>query len=273
MKTCSVEGCGEKHRAKGFCEKHYNTNYYKINKKDILERISKPENKKRIAEYNIKYNKAHKEELTEKRAKPENKKRLAEYRAEWKNGMTPDQYQKVLDSQGNKCAICGSCSSGRKDTTRFCIDHEHIGGYEKMFSSEKMRYFRGLLCDSCNRMLKEGYDDMKTFHKYRYYLQNPPAKELGLKYDHNELKKPSKLKKLRQTLIFKFGDKCQINPNHLPGKKVFSIDHDHTTKIIRGLLCHDCNFILGYAKDSTITIENAIKYLESYQERKTNVSY
>ncbi len=47
-------------------------------------------------------------------------------------------------------------------------------------------------------------------------------------------------------------------------KKVarLSIDHNHQTKAIRGLLCNNCNRALGLFKDNTQTLENAIKYLK-----------
>ncbi len=41
-----------------------------------------------------------------------------------------------------------------------------------------------------------------------------------------------------------------------------SVDHCHITNKVRGLLCHDCNLILGYAKDSVETLKNSINYLE-----------
>jgi len=41
------------------------------------------------------------------------------------------------------------------------------------------------------------------------------------------------------------------------------IDHDHKTGELRGLLCHNCNLVIGHAKDSVETLESAIKYLTS----------
>lgn len=40
------------------------------------------------------------------------------------------------------------------------------------------------------------------------------------------------------------------------------IDHCHTTKTIRGLLCGPCNLLLGLAKDNPETLRNAADYLE-----------
>src|SRR5271155_406661 len=42
------------------------------------------------------------------------------------------------------------------------------------------------------------------------------------------------------------------------------VDHDHTTKLIRGLLCHHCNCLLGFAKDNITTLLAAVKYLRDF---------
>lgn len=48
--------------------------------------------------------------------------------------------------------------------------------------------------------------------------------------------------------------------------KSFAIDHDHKTGKIRGLLCHGCNVILGFSKEDTKILKNAIKYLGENQQ-------
>lgn len=44
-----------------------------------------------------------------------------------------------------------------------------------------------------------------------------------------------------------------------------SIDHGHKTGKVRGLLCSNCNFLLGQAKDDIGILRNAITYLEENQ--------
>jgi hypothetical protein len=39
------------------------------------------------------------------------------------------------------------------------------------------------------------------------------------------------------------------------------IDHDHATGKFRGLLCTNCNMLLGHAKDSVKRLEQAVQYL------------
>ena len=44
--------------------------------------------------------------------------------------------------------------------------------------------------------------------------------------------------------------------------RYLSIDHDHVTGEIRGLLCIKCNTILGMAGDNVEILTNAINYLK-----------
>jgi hypothetical protein len=47
-------------------------------------------------------------------------------------------------------------------------------------------------------------------------------------------------------------------------KKRLSVDHNHETNQIRGLLCTYCNVGLGYFKDDTQLMARAIEYLDKH---------
>jgi|SRR5882672_5089611 len=47
-----------------------------------------------------------------------------------------------------------------------------------------------------------------------------------------------------------------------PGSKALDIDHDHSTGVVRGLLCNNCNRGLGRLKDSPSLLREAALYLE-----------
>jgi 5-methylcytosine-specific restriction endonuclease McrA len=53
-------------------------------------------------------------------------------------GLKPGEYQRMLDAQGGRCAICGN----KPVTIRLAVDHDHVTGR-----------VRGLLCRRCNRAL------------------------------------------------------------------------------------------------------------------------
>ena len=39
------------------------------------------------------------------------------------------------------------------------------------------------------------------------------------------------------------------------------VDHDHETNVVRGLLCHQHNVMLGYGHDSTVELLDGVQYL------------
>lgn len=60
------------------------------------------------------------------------------------------------------------------------------------------------------------------------------------------------------------GGVCAVCGTDKPDKKrkFFSVDHCHKTGAIRGLLCTNCNFILGHSFDSVELLEKSIAYLK-----------
>lgn len=48
--------------------------------------------------------------------------------------------------------------------------------------------------------------------------------------------------------------------------KLLSVDHDHTTKQLRGLLCDDCNKALGCMHDNRARLQSALEYLNRYSK-------
>jgi hypothetical protein len=63
--------------------------------------------------------------------------------------------------------------------------------------------------------------------------------------------------------IYEFqGGRCYICQRANGNYKRLSVDHDHKTGVVRGLLCTMCNkYTLGWARDSVEFFGRAIKYL------------
>jgi hypothetical protein len=65
-------------------------------------------------------------------------------------------------------------------------------------------------------------------------------------------------------------DKCAICYKPWPVKNNMNqifVDHDHFTGKVRGLLCNNCNSMIGFAKDDTSTLRGAITYLDRYYKK------
>ena len=50
-----------------------------------------------------------------------------------------------------------------------------------------------------------------------------------------------------------------------------SLDHNHTTKALRGLLCGNCNMAVGYFCDDPSIMRKAAAYIEKYADQAPNV--
>jgi hypothetical protein len=46
-------------------------------------------------------------------------------------------------------------------------------------------------------------------------------------------------------------------------RRLYAIDHNHETGLFRGILCLNCNTLLGMAKDSARVLQKAIDYLNN----------
>lgn len=61
-------------------------------------------------------------------------------------------------------------------------------------------------------------------------------------------------------MLEKQGGKCAICGVEIESHNV-CVDHCHTSNLVRGILCRQCNVGLGMFKDSVSTLKKAIEYL------------
>ena len=88
-----------------------------------------------------------------------------DYKLRKRYGITLEEYNRLLESQGNKCAICGKPAEEEKQA--LAVDHNH-----------KTDFTRGLVCNYCNsRLLKYLRDDKRRAVGLHRYL------ELALRLD------------------------------------------------------------------------------------------
>lgn len=81
------------------------------------------------------------------------------YNRQYLYGLSQEQYEVMLEAQGNACAICKSTDWPGKDK-RPHVDHDHV-------TSE----VRGLLCNNCNNGLGRFGDDPARLRAAIEYLE------------------------------------------------------------------------------------------------------
>jgi hypothetical protein len=63
------------------------------------------------------------------------------------------------------------------------------------------------------------------------------------------------------------GSSCAVCHSTDPKSKGgWDTDHCHETEVVRGILCHPCNVMLGLSEDNTSTLSNAISYLNKFKQ-------
>lgn len=73
----------------------------------------------------------------------------------------------------------------------------------------------------------------------------------------------------RDALFVKQGSVCGICKTPEPTtSRGWHTDHDHATGVVRGVLCHHCNTLLGVARDNPQTLSNAIEYLGKFNGKE-----
>jgi len=79
-------------------------------------------------------------------------------------GLTPEDHDRLVEYQQGRCAI-----TGKQMPYNLAVDHDHRSGL-----------VRGLLSKSANKLLRDVRDDVSVLRAAIAYLENPPARRLGI---------------------------------------------------------------------------------------------
>jgi hypothetical protein len=59
---------------------------------------------------------------------------------------------------------------------------------------------------------------------------------------------------------------CEICFEKLTNTKKTHVDHDHDTNKFRGILCNQCNIMLGYARNNPVILESGAAYIRKKKD-------
>lgn len=119
---------------------------------------------------------------------------------------------------------------------------------------------------------KEHYQankESKIKYQQEYYQQNKERVSRRMRERHLKLSYNLTSQQYLEKVIAQ-ENCCAIckKPEHRLLKtgdvKPLSVDHNHTTGVVRELLCNDCNAMLGFAKENLEVLQNAINYLQKH---------
>ena len=114
---------------------------------------------------------------------------------------------------------------------------------------ERTLYFKTWAKNNKDKV--KGYNDSRYVNRYEMRRDEYLKRKYGITHaEYNKLFEQQK-------------GKCEICKTHQSELKArLSVDHDHQTGRVRGLLCYNCNSTLGHAKDSIDILQSSIRYLK-----------
>lgn len=126
-------------------------------------------------------------------------------------------------------------------------------------------------CKSCNyerSHTPEYEENMRKYYRKHHIAHRKAAEKRGKAY-HIHIYWPHLTKEEARAeydkLFQQQNERCAIceRPQSVL-KYSLSVDHDHATGQVRGLLCHSCNRALGMLHDSSYNCGKAEKYLKKF---------
>lgn len=109
-------------------------------------------------------------------------------------------------------------------------------------------------CKSCQKKYSEKYRNDKRAKVREANRQSHLKREYGLTAEAHK------------ALLESHNNKCAIcrADKDWGGRKYLSVDHDHKTGKVRGVLCNSCNVALGLLKDDPQRLRAAADYLDRF---------
>ena len=155
------------------------------------------------------------------------------------------------DQKGHNC-ICKSCKS-QYDKQYYKEHKEEKSQYHKQYRKEHKEERRQYNKQYC----KEHKEEIRQQSK-QYYAEH--KEEIG----QHQIKYKYGLSLGKYKAMLKAQDnKCAICRKTFVDARHTFVDHDHNTGEVRGILCNNCNTVLGHSHDDPEVLLRAAVYLKN----------
>ena len=150
---------------------------------------------------------------------------------------------------GKPCKICGQ-------TERY------LSGHHNCVSCSKKNSQRRLKEGKPQKWAKDNAEKINEYHRAKYKSLTPEEKRIRNR--KQQLAIYGLTLEDYDAMLLEQNGGCAIcsKEETISGKGVLSVDHDHKSGKVRGLLCDTCNRGLGHFFDNTEYLTNAVLYLQ-----------
>ena len=168
--------------------------------------------------------------------------------------------EKPLEEFYTNQRYCKNCSKKLSKQRYNKINHEITSlnktPLKKCSKCNKEKPLSEFSKDNNSKDNLQGYCKACAKEKYIFHYENNKVKlkERQLSHKYNITMKDY------HTMLYKQEGKCFICGKSMEESNVsFAVDHNHSTGVVRGLLCTKCNTHLGWLE--TVTLEKIMEYL------------
>lgn len=130
---------------------------------------------------------------------------------------------------------------------------------QKVRQAAYAREYRRKNADRINARIRELRRQDPEKYRSAERRRNPKRREAQRDY---RLRRAYGIDLVRYNYLWQKQDgRCAVCSDDLTLTHQVAVDHDHATGKVRGLLCSNCNVLLGMAQDNEGTLKRAIEYL------------
>jgi hypothetical protein len=137
---------------------------------------------------------------------------------------------------------CSNCQQ-EKQPAEFWPDRRRSGGLQAR-------------CKTCRAASAKDWRDANKHKAAERYWSNPDAER-----ERHLVRKYGVTLERYRSMLEQQGGACAICRK--TQQRAFDVDHCHATGRVRGLLCTNCNRMIGHAADDAARLRAAASYLES----------